>query len=205
MSPSDLTAVTSPQALETPRDIDLDAAAVAAGQMLKALGVSTDSESMRDTPHRMAKAFVELFSAPGFNATTFPNEEGYDELVIEREIAFQSVCEHHFLPFFGRATVAYLPDARILGISKLARLVEHFSRRPQVQERLTKQIADWLEAELTPKGVGVLLEATHTCMSLRGVRAVGATTVTSTMLGRLRSDPRSRQEFLTIATSGKGA
>lgn len=201
MSPSDASAVISPRAEQVHRGIDLDAAASAAGQLLKALGVSTDTESLRDTPQRMARAYSELFTAPGFDATTFPNEECYDELVIERGIAFQTVCEHHFLPFFGKATVAYLPDNRILGLSKLARLVEHFARRPQVQERLTKQVADWLEASLKPKGVGVLLEATHTCMSMRGVRAIGATTVTSTMLGRLRTDPRSRQEFLTIATS----
>ncbi|MEU8656143.1 aminodeoxychorismate synthase component I [Actinoplanes philippinensis] len=201
MSLPDAPPVISPRAEGVHHGIDLDAAVSAAGQFLKALGISTDNESMLNTPQRMAEAYRELFTAPGFDATTFPNDEGYDELVIVREIAFQTVCEHHLLPFFGKATVAYLPDERILGLSKLARLVEHFARRPQVQERLTKQVADWLEANLKPKGVGVLLEATHTCMSMRGVRAIGATTVTSTMLGRLRTDPRSRQEFLTIATS----
>jgi GTP cyclohydrolase I len=179
--------------------VDMAAAERAAGQFLTALGVSTESESMQDTPRRMAMAYAELFTPRPFDLTTFPNEEGYDELVLARSIPVRSVCEHHLLPFVGVAHVGYLPGQRILGLSKLARIVEHFACRPQVQERLTKQIADWLCDQLHPKGVGVVIEAEHTCMTLRGVQAVGSSTVTSTLLGTLREDARSRQEFFALA------
>ena len=179
--------------------VDLDAAERAAGDLLRALGVDTNTESLRDTPGRMVRAYAELFSSRPFDLTTFPNDEGYDELVLARSIPVRSVCEHHLLPFVGVAHVGYLPAARIIGLSKLARVVEHFASRPQVQERLTKQVADWLSAQLQPKGVGVVIEAEHTCMTLRGVRAQGSSTVTSTMLGKLRSDARSRQEFFALA------
>lgn len=178
--------------------INLAAAEQAAGQFLRALGLRTDTESMRGTPQRMARAYAELFSPRPFDLTTFPNDEGYDELVLARAIPLRSVCEHHLLPFVGTAHVGYLPGQRILGLSKLARVVEHFACRPQVQERLTKQIADWLQTQLAPKGVGVVIEAEHTCMTLRGVQATGSTTITSTMLGTLRDDPRSRGEFLAL-------
>jgi GTP cyclohydrolase I len=118
--------------------------------------------------------------------------------VLARSIPLRSVCEHHLLPFVGVAHVGYLPGDRILGLSKLARVVEHFACRPQVQERLTKQVADWLCDQLNPKGVGVVLVAEHTCMTLRGVLAAGSTTVTSTLLGTLREDARSRQEFFSL-------
>ncbi|NKQ56293.1 GTP cyclohydrolase I FolE [Amycolatopsis sp. K13G38] len=180
-------------------DVDLDAAEQAAEQFLHALGISTESESLRNTPRRMAQAYADLFSPRPFDLTTFPNDEGYDELVLARSIPVRSVCEHHLLPFTGIAHVGYLPGERILGLSKLARITEYFSSRPQVQERLTKQIADWLSEQLLPKGVGVVIEAEHTCMTLRGVQAVGSTTVTSTLLGRLRTDARSRQEFFALA------
>jgi GTP cyclohydrolase I len=114
-------------------------------------------------------------------------------------IPMHSICEHHLLPFVGVAHVGYLPGSRIIGLSKLARVVELFARRVQVQERLTKQVAEWLDSHLRPRGVGVVIEAEHTCMTLRGVAAVGSRTVTSTLLGRLREDPRSRSEFLTAA------
>ncbi|CAM03960.1 GTP cyclohydrolase I [Saccharopolyspora erythraea NRRL 2338] len=179
-------------------EIDLAAAEKAAADMLRALGISTDSESLRGTPGRMARAYAELFSPRPFDLTTFPNEEGYDELVLARSIPVRSVCEHHLLPFVGTAHVGYLPGERILGLSKLARVVEHFACRPQVQERLTKQVADWLSEQLEPKGVGVVIEAEHTCMTLRGVQATGSNTVTSTMLGTLRQDARSRQEFFAL-------
>ncbi|MEU6829626.1 GTP cyclohydrolase I FolE [Nocardia beijingensis] len=178
--------------------IDLDAAERAAGEFLSALGVGLDDEHLRATPGRMARAYAELFTPRPFDLTTFPNDEGYDELVLARRIPLRSVCEHHLLPFVGVAHVGYLPGDRILGLSKLARIVEHFSCRPQVQERLTKQIADWLATNLSPKGVGVVIEAEHTCMTLRGVQASGTTTVTSTMLGTLREDARSRQEFFSL-------
>ena len=178
---------------------DLGKAERAAADFLHALGVSTESESMSGTPRRMAKAYAELFSPRPFDLTTFPNDEGYDELVLARDIPLRSVCEHHLLPFVGVAHVGYLPGERILGLSKLARIVEHFACRPQVQERLTKQVADWLCEQLHPKGVGVVIEAEHTCMTLRGVQATGSTTITSTLLGTLREDGRSRHEFFALA------
>ncbi|ATY10826.1 GTP cyclohydrolase I FolE [Amycolatopsis sp. AA4] len=177
---------------------DLAAAENAAGDFLRALGISLDSESLRGTPGRMARAYAELFTPRSFDLTTFPNDEGYDELVLARDIPVRSVCEHHLLPFIGVAHVGYLPGERILGLSKLARVVEHFACRPQVQERLTKQIAGWLGDQLTPKGVGVVIEAEHTCMTLRGVQATGSSTVTSTLMGTLREDARSRQEFFSL-------
>jgi GTP cyclohydrolase IA len=179
--------------------IDLPGAERAAADFLRALGISTDSESMHGTPGRMARAYADLFSPRPFNLTTFPNDEGYDELVLARSIPVRSVCEHHLLPFVGVAHVGYLPGDRILGLSKLARVVEHFAHRPQVQERLTKQIADLLAERLRPQGVGVVIEAEHSCMTLRGVQAAGSSTVTSTLLGTLRSDARSRQEFFALA------
>ena len=182
-----------------PGAVDLGAAERAVAEFLRALGISTDTESLRATPRRMANAYVELFSPRPFDLTTFPNEEGYDELVLARSIPVRSVCEHHLLPFVGTAHVGYLPGERILGLSKLARVVEHFACRPQVQERLTKQVAEWLSDQLHPKGVGVVVEAEHSCMTLRGVHATGTTTVTSTLLGTLRDDGRSRQEFFALA------
>ncbi len=178
--------------------VDLDAAERAAQQFLDALGVPTTSESLRGTPRRMAKAYAELFAPRPFALTTFPNDEQYDELVLARSIPLRSVCEHHLLPFVGVAHVGYLPGERILGLSKLARVVEHFACRPQVQERLTTQVAGWLQDQLSPKGVGVVIEAEHTCMSLRGVQATGSSTVTSSLRGLVRTDPRCRQEFLAL-------
>ena len=127
-------------------------------------------------------------------------DEGDDELVLARAIPVQSVCEHHMLPFLGTAHVGYLPGQRILGLSKLARIVELFARRPQVQERLTTQVADWLHSHLHPRGVGVVIQAEHLCITVRGVRAGGTSTITSTLLGTLREDPRSRAEFLALTT-----
>jgi GTP cyclohydrolase I len=175
----------------------------AARDFLTELGVDLTRDGMADTPARMARAYAELFTARPFTATTFANDADYDELVIARRIPLVSVCEHHLLPFTGTATVGYLPSRRLLGLSKLARLVEHFARRPQVQERLTRQIAHWLTEELAPKGVGVLVHAEHTCMTLRGAQAVGSSTVTSTLLGLLRQDPAARAEFFTLARIGR--
>jgi GTP cyclohydrolase I len=179
--------------------IDLDAAQQAAADFLAALGVDLSREGLQETPARMARAYAELFDARPFRLTTFPNDEGYDELVLAREIPFRTVCEHHLLPFSGVAHVGYLPGERVLGLSKLARLVEHFAARPQTQERLTKQVADCLAGHLHPRGAGVVLQAEHSCMTLRGIRALGATTVTSAMLGSLRTDARSRAEFFALA------
>jgi GTP cyclohydrolase I len=180
------------------REPDAKAAEVAVADLLHALGYDLDDESLADTPRRVAAAYEELLSPRTFDMTTFPNEEGYDELVVATGIPFSSLCEHHLLPFVGVAHVAYSPGGRILGLSKLARVVETYSRDLQVQERMTMQIAQWLEQELSPRGVGVVIEAEHMCMSIRGVRATGARTTTSALLGSLRADPRTRQEFLSL-------
>jgi GTP cyclohydrolase I len=184
--------------LVTATAFDVVAAEQGAAIMLAGLGMDLSDPSLADTPARMARAYVELLTPHEFTPTTFPNDEGYDELVLARQISFTSVCEHHLLPFSGTAAVGYLPGERILGLSKLARVVELFARRPQVQERMTKQIATWLDEQLQPRGVGVVLEASHSCMTVRGVQARGSTTVTSAMLGRLRDDPRTRSEFLAL-------
>jgi GTP cyclohydrolase IA len=179
---------------------DLPAAERAARDLLHALGLDLDSAGMADTPRRMAAAYAELLTPRAFNLTTFANDEGYDELVLARDIPIRSVCEHHLLPFIGVAHVGYLPGGRILGLSKLARVVELFAHGPQVQERLTKQVATWLDLHLQPRGVGVVIEAEHLCMTLRGVKATGSRTLTSTLSGTLRSDLRSRAEFLALTT-----
>jgi GTP cyclohydrolase I len=179
-------------------DVDLEAAERAVADLLRALGQDADGDHLRETPRRVAGAYAEMLTPRPFNLTTFPNDEGYDELVLARDIPFHSLCEHHLLPFRGIAHVGYLPGDRILGLSKLARIVELFAKRLQVQERLTKQIADWLQSELSPKGVGVVIEAEHLCMSLRGVQAPGVLTVTSSVQGLLRDDPRSRAEFFAL-------
>ena len=181
---------------------DLAAAETAAAAFLTALGIDLDSDSLAGTRGRMARAYAELLTPRDFQLTTFDNDEGYDELVLARSIPIRSVCEHHLLPFVGVAHVGYLPGDRILGLSKLARVVELFAHGPQVQERLTKQVADWLYTHLRPKGVGVVIEAEHLCMTLRGVQAAGAKTVTSSLLGILRDDARSRAEFLAVAGYG---
>ena len=175
----------------------------AAEAFLTALGVPLDTESRRRTPHRMARAYAEMLTPPSFEPTTFPNDEGYDELVLARSIPVRSLCEHHALPFVGVAHVGYIPGERILGLSKLARVVEMFARRPQVQERLTQQVADWLQTHLAPRGVGVVVEAEHLCMTMRGVRATGTSTVTSAVHGLLRDDARSRSEFFALTTAAR--
>jgi GTP cyclohydrolase IA len=184
------------------RRVDLAAAERAARELLHALGADLEDPGLRETPRRVAAAYAELLTPEPFNLTTFPNDEGYDELVVVRDIPFQSLCMHHLLPFHGVAHVAYLPAERIVGLSKLARVVEHYSRDLQVQERLTKQVAACIQDELAPKGVGVVLEAEHLCMSLRGVQKAGAKTVTSALHGLVRDDPRTREEFLSL-TGGR--
>ena len=176
----------------------------AARTLLDALGVDLTDESLRDTPRRMARMYAEMLTPAPFTPTTFPNDGGYDELVVATGIPFHSLCEHHLLPFVGVAHVGYLPGERIIGLSKLARVVELFSRRLQVQERLTTHIAGWLDDTLCPKGVGVVLEAEHLCMSLRGVQKPGARTITSALHGAVRDDARTRQEFLTLTGSARG-
>jgi GTP cyclohydrolase IA len=184
------------------RRVDLPAAERAARELLVALGADLDDPGLAETPRRVAAAYAELLTPEPFNLTTFPNDEAYDELVLVRDIPFQSLCMHHLLPFHGVAHVAYLPAERIIGLSKLARVVEHYSRDLQVQERLTKQVAGCIQEHLSPKGVGVVLEAEHMCMSLRGVQKPGTRTVTSALHGLVRDDPRTREEFLSL-TGGR--
>ena len=176
------------------------AARDAAAALLTALGADLTDDGLRDTPRRMVDAYSELLTPQPFRPTTFPNDDGYDELVVVKAIPFHSLCMHHVLPFQGVAHVGYLPGERIIGLSKLGRVVEHFARDLQIQERLTTQIAGWLQRELAPKGVGVVLEAEHLCMSLRGVQTPGAKTVTSSLHGLVRNDARTRQEFLALTT-----
>jgi GTP cyclohydrolase I len=188
----------SPRANVKPRRIDHEAVERAARDLLRGLGADVDTEALEETPRRVAEAYAELLTARPFRATSFPNDEGYDELIVARSIPFHSLCMHHLLPFQGVAHVGYLPGERIIGLSKLGRVVEFFSRDLQIQERLTTQVADWLQCELEPKGVGVVLEAEHMCMSLRGVQKLGAMTVTSALRGLVRDDVRTRQEFLAL-------
>jgi GTP cyclohydrolase IA len=180
------------------RRIDHAAVERASRSLLAALGADLGSDGLRDTPRRMADTYAELLTPEPFSLTTFPNDEGYDELIVVRDIPFQSLCMHHVLPFHGVAHIAYLPAERILGLSKLARVVDLLARDLQLQERLTTQIAGWLQEQLRPKGVGVVLEAEHLCMSLRGVQKPGAKTVTSALHGLVRDDPRTRDEFLSL-------
>ena len=187
-----------PRMTAAPAAVDLPAAEQAAADLLRALGQPLESVHMADTPRRLARAYAEMLTVSSFDFTTFPNTEGYDELVLVEDIPVRSLCEHHLLPFVGVAHVGYLPADRVLGLSKFARVVDFYGHRTQTQERLTKQVADHLQRHLDPRGVGVVIEAEHTCMSLRGVRAVGTRTVTSALLGTLRTDPSSRAEFLAL-------
>jgi GTP cyclohydrolase IA len=178
--------------------VDLPAAERAVAALLRALGRDPADPHLAETPRRVAAAYAELLTGRAFELTTFPNDEGYDEMVVVTAIPVQSLCEHHLLPFTGVASIGYLPGERLLGLSKLARVLELFARDLQVQERLTQQVADWLQVNLAPRGVGVVIEAEHLCMSLRGVRAAGARTVTSAVHGALRDDARSRAEFFAL-------
>jgi GTP cyclohydrolase IA len=183
------------------QEVNLPAAERAVRDLLLALGRDPSSPHLADTPRRVAESLTEMLTPREFDLTTFPNDENYDELVLARSIPVQSLCEHHMLPFTGVAHVGYLPGERILGLSKLARVVELFARDLQVQERLTVQVANWLQDNLAPKGVGVVIEAEHMCMSMRGVQARGSRTITSAVHGVLREDARSRQEFFALTRS----
>ncbi len=179
--------------------VDVTSAEIAARQFLIALGADIDDENLRETPLRMAEAYAEMLSPRPFSLTTFPNDERYDEMVVELNIPVNSVCEHHLLPFYGVAHVAYIPGAKILGLSKLGRAVEWHARRLQVQERLTNQVANFLDAQLQPTGVGVLIEAEHMCMTTRGLKAPGTKVVTSALRGSIKHKPSARSEFLELA------
>ena len=183
------------------RDVDRPRIERAVREILIAVGEDPDREGLLETPSRVARMYEEILHGlhedPRVHLQKFFTER-YDEIVLVRDISFSSVCEHHLLPFFGNAHIAYLPKGRIIGLSKLARLVESLARRPQVQERMTEQIADVLMDELHALGVAVVVEAEHTCMTIRGVRRPGSRCVTSAMKGTFRSDARSRAEVLAL-------
>ncbi|WP_125609750.1 GTP cyclohydrolase I [Specibacter cremeus] len=178
-----------------PAGIDLSAARAAVTDLLRALGRDVADPHLVDTPRRVADAFAEMLTPRPTGWTTFPNDEGYAGLVIVKDIPFHSLCQHHLLPFRGVAHIGYLPGERLFGLSKLARGLEHFARDLQVQERLTQQVADWLEDTLNPRGVGVVLEAEHLCMSLRGVHVAGTLTRTSVFTGGLADTGPLREQF----------
>ncbi|HWU27125.1 MAG TPA: GTP cyclohydrolase I FolE [Rhizomicrobium sp.] len=171
--------------------------------LLRWAGDDPAREGLRDTPERVARAYEDWFSGYGedpedFLLRTFEEVEGYDDMVVLRDIRFESHCEHHLAPIIGRAHVGYLPTNKVVGISKLARVVDAFARRLQVQEKMNAQIANCIEKVLEPKGVAVVIEATHQCMTTRGVHKSGVTMVTSTMLGEFRKNPLTRREFLSV-------
>jgi GTP cyclohydrolase I len=181
-----------------------DEALAAVRTLIEWAGDDPDREGLLDTPRRVVKAYRELFS--GYESDpreylerTFEEVGGYDELVLLRDIRVVSFCEHHMLPFLGKAHVAYLPTDRVVGISKLARVVHGFARRLQIQEKLTAEIAEAIQDILQPQGVGVVIEAEHNCMTLRGVNTPGSSLTTSKLLGVIRDDPRTREEFLGMA------
>jgi len=184
-----------------PTQTDLESIRDAVRTILKAVGEDPSRDGLLDTPSRVAKMYAEMFRGlhldPGRHLeVTF--EENYDEIVLVRDIEFTSMCEHHLLPFRGVAHVAYIPDGRVTGLSKLARVVEEVSRRPQVQERLTQTVADLIEDRLGSSAVGVIVKAEHSCMSIRGIRKPGSMTVTSTMRGSFRTDPVSRAQLMSL-------
>jgi GTP cyclohydrolase I len=176
----------------------------AARMILEAVGEDPDREGLRETPERVARMYEEVFAGlngdPGEGITKVFTED-YDEIVLVRDIPFFSMCEHHLLPFTGRAHTAYMPDGRVLGISKLARAVDAFARRPQVQERMTNQIADLIEQVVTPRGVVVVLEASHTCMTIRGVQKPGSKVITSALRGIFRKNLATRNEVMNLIRS----
>ena len=168
-----------------------------------------EREGLRDTPKRVAEAYEEFFTGYSVDpvellARSFEETDGYDEMVVLRDIRFESHCEHHMAPIIGRAHIAYLPDKRVVGISKLARVLEAFAKRLQIQERLTAQVANSIQDVLRPKGVAVVIDATHQCMTTRGVHRPGVTMVTSHMLGAFRTDPSTRREFMAIIAAPRG-
>ena len=171
--------------------------------LLRLAGEDPDREGLRDTPARVVRSYKELFGGYGVDPVkllerTFEEVEGYDEVVLLRDIRLESYCEHHMVPIIGRCHVAYLPRSRVVGISKLARVVDAYSKRLQIQERLTVQIADTIDQVLQPRGVAVVIEAGHQCMTTRGVHKPGVNMVTSRMLGAFRDDPNTRREFLDL-------
>ncbi len=185
----------------TMKEVDLKRIEKAVLEILEAVGEDPDREGLKDTPARVGRMYAELLEGMRHDPSEHLDSifhETYDEIVLLRDIPFYSICEHHMMPFIGKAHLAYLPHGCVLGVSKLARIVDAFARRLQVQERLTDQIADFLMTNLKPKGVAVILEASHSCMTIRGIKKPGAMMVTSALRGIFKKDPRSRSEVLTL-------
>ncbi len=189
------------------RPVDQAAIARAVRSILEAVGEDPDREGLRDTPDRVARMYVELCEGlrkdPRQDLKALFHER-YDEVVLVKGIPFHSLCEHHLMPFVGQVHIGYIPNGQVLGLSKLARIVDSLAHRPQVQERLTTQIAELLGGELKPKGVAVIIEATHTCMTIRGVKKPGTSVMTSAMLGRFRTSPASRAEVMALIHGCQG-
>jgi GTP cyclohydrolase I len=184
-----------------PAAVDLDRIRAAVREILLAIGEDPDREGLVDTPERVARTYAELFSGLHQDPRVFLQKtftQKYDEMVLEKDIGFESMCEHHLMPFLGKAHVAYLPNGKIVGLSKLARVVEVLSRRPQVQERMTEELADLFMDELRPRGVAVILEASHTCMTIRGVRKCTSVATTSAMRGSFRDNQSTRAELMAL-------
>ena len=187
--------------------VDLGRIRAAVREILAAVGEDPDREGLLETPDRVARMYAELFSGltvdPRLHLQkTFTVK--HDEMVVQKDIDFASVCEHHLLPFMGKAHIAYLPTGKVVGLSKLARVVDAVSHRPQVQERMTEEIADLVMQELDARGVGVILEATHTCMTIRGVRKPGSICITSAMRGTFQTNPATRAELMALITGTRG-
>jgi GTP cyclohydrolase I len=186
--------------------VDKPRIAAAVREILLAVGEDPDRDGLRETPERVARMYEEMFGGLRTDAAVVLRKtfvQKYDEMVLVKDIGFESMCEHHLLPFFGKAHIAYLPNGRIVGLSKLARLVEVLAHRPQVQERMTEHLADLVFKELDARGVGVVLEASHTCMSIRGVRKVHSKCITSAMRGVFESNSATRSEFMALIHTGK--
>jgi len=195
-----------PSADGSPRRFDRERVIAAVIELLRALGEDPDREGLRDTPRRIADMYAEILGGMWIDPReplTVRFTEGHDELVLLRDIPFYSLCEHHFLPFHGVAHVGYIPNGGVVGISKLARVVEIFARRPQLQERLTSQIADCILETLHPQGVGVVVEAEHLCMTMRGIKKPGSRMVTSAVRGTFAANDVVRSEFLTLVRGGR--
>ena len=189
---------------ESANKVDIAKIEAAVRQILEAVGEDPSREGLLGTPGRVARMYAELLagmrSDPAEHIHVFHEE--YDEIVLLRDIPFYSVCEHHMMPFIGKAHIAYLPDGRVIGISKLARIIDNYARRLQVQERLTIQVAEFLMEHLKPKGAAVVIEASHSCTTIRGVKKAGSIMVTSALRGLFKSDPRSRNEVLSLINGG---
>jgi GTP cyclohydrolase I len=186
--------------------VDKPRIAAAVREILLAVGEDPERDGLRETPERVARMYEEMFGGLRTDAAVVLRKmfiQKYDEMVLVKDIGFESMCEHHLLPFLGKAHIAYLPNGRIVGLSKLARLVEVLAHRPQVQERMTEHLADLVFQELNARGVGVVLEASHTCMSIRGVRKVHSKCVTSAMRGVFESNSATRSEFMALIRTGK--